>query len=50
MAQIVEPNKEMEEESMWSAIPSFHESKQKECITDTVLDANCLANPVCTAC
>ena len=50
MAQTVKPNKEMEEESMWDAIPSFHASKQKECITDTVRDANCLANPVRAAC
>ena len=45
-----EPNKEMEGESMWNAIPSFHESKEKECITDFVHDTNCLADPVYTAC
>ena len=50
MAQIVKPNKEMEEESMWDPIPSFHESKQKESITDTVHDTSCLASPVRTAC
>ena len=32
---------------MWNAVPSFHESKQKECITDSVHDTNCLADP-CT--
>ena len=35
---------------MWYTIPSFRESKQKECITDSVCDTNCLADPVYTAC